>query len=155
MLEPVPSPEDQAIDPTEPSHRVRLLSCRLSRSAGGLSSVTVEFSLPDSSEVQRTSVSGTASPAGDLRLAALATLDAVSTATGKVFSAELIGVKPVRAFDTTLVVVAMLARIEGVTRRLVGAAIADDDQATSVAVATLQAVNRLVSPLIIRGGDAS
>ena len=73
------------------------------------------------------------------------------TATGKVFSAELIGVKPVRAFDTTLVVVALMGRIEGVTRRLVGAAIADDDQATSVAVATLQAVNRLVSPLIVRG----
>jgi hypothetical protein len=126
------------------------MSCKLSRSPGGLSNVTVEFTMPDNSEPLRSKSEGTASPAGDLRLAALATLDAVSAATGQAFTAELIGVKPVKAFDTTIVVVAMLARIDGVTRRLVGAAIVDDDQPTSVAVATLQAVNRLVSPLIAR-----
>jgi hypothetical protein len=115
-----------------------------------MSSVTVEFSMPDSNELLKSRMDGTASPAGDLRLAALATLDAVSKATGEAFTAELIGVKPVKAFDTTIVVVALLGRSEGVTRRLVGASIADDDQPTSVAVATLQAVNRLVSPLIAR-----
>ena len=115
-----------------------------------MSAVTVEYNLPDSSDLQMARVSGTASPAGDLRLAALAPLEAGSVATNKVFSAELIGVKPLRAFDTTFVVVALLARIDGTTRRLVGAAIADEDQPTGVALATLQAVNRIVAPLIVR-----
>lgn len=148
MLEPVPSAEDPMLDPTESSHRLRLVSCTLSRLTGGLSSVAVEFSMGDSGHLITSRMNGTASPTGDLRLAALATLDAVSAATGKLFTAELIGAKPIRAFDTTLMVVAILARCEGVSQRLVGAAIADDDQLTSVAIATLQAVNRVVSPLI-------
>ena len=150
MLQPVPSPEDPHIDPTAPSARLRLVSCKLARTSGGMSSVTAEFNVPEVPDVLKFRMDATASPAGDLRLAALVTLDAVCSATGRAFTAELIGVKPVRAFDTTFVVVAMIARVDGVSQRLVGAAIADDDQATSVAVATLQAVNRVVSPLLAR-----
>lgn len=95
-------------------------------------------------------IAGSASPAGDLRLMALATLDAVTQATCGALRLELVGVKPLRAFDENLVVVAVNVHHEGVVHRVVGSAIADDDPVVGTAKATLHAINRLASPLLAR-----
>lgn len=59
---------------------------------------------------------------------------------------ELIGVKPVRAFDTNLIVVAVLALSRGRSSRVVGSAIADENLEIGTARATLHALIGLASP---------
>ena len=81
---------------------------------------------------------------------ALATLDAVTQATCGAMRLELVGVKPLRAFDENLVVVAVTVHLEGATHRVVGSAIADEDPVVGTAKATLHAINRLASPLLAR-----
>ena len=85
-----------------------------------------------------------------MRLVALATMDAIQHATSGALRLELIGVKPIRAFDTNLVVVAAIAHHADKSTRVVGAAIADEDPLVGTARATLHAVNRLASPLLTR-----
>ena len=147
MTAPIPS-QDASIDPTESARRLRIVACRTERVTGGNSAVTVEFSVPGSEDTFASRAMGTASPSGDLRLAAVATVSAVTRATNGGFTAEVIGAKSLRAFDATIVVVALLADVEGATRHLVGASVVQDDLGSSVALATLHAVNRLVAPLL-------
>lgn len=134
----------------EPSVRIRLVGCRLERRPSAISRVVVEFSGPGNDEIISCERQDSACPAGDLRLAALATLDAVSQATRGALRLELIGAKPMRAFDTNLVVVAALAHHESGSTKIIGAAIADDDLPLATSRATLAAVNRLASPLLAR-----
>lgn len=138
----------------EPSVRIRLLSCKLERRPAAVSQVVVQFSGPGTDDVITCERQDTACPAGDLRLAALATLDAVSKATRGALHLELIGAKPMKAFDTNLVVVAAIAHHEGGVTKIIGAAIADDDLLLTTSRATLAAVNRLASPLLARLLDA-
>ena len=63
--------------------------------------------------------------------------------------------KPVRAFDTTVVMVAAFARQGGDVTRIVGAAIVEDDQLVATARAALHASNRLSSPLLDQLLDVS
>jgi len=133
----------------EPSVRVRLVNCRLERRPSAISRVVVELSGPGPDQLIVGQREGTACPAGDLRLASLATLDAVSKATGGAIHIELIGAKPLRAFDSNLVVVAAMAHLDGKTTRILGAAIVEDDLLLATSRATLAAVNRLASPLLV------
>jgi hypothetical protein len=128
--------------------RLRLRACRLDREAGALSRVTVEFRAESDEQPLICRREGPTCAGGDLRLAALATLDAVSASTGAALRFELVGVKPLRAFDTNLIVVGILAHRDGTVTRVVGTAIADDDVLAGVARATLHAVNRLAEPLL-------
>jgi hypothetical protein len=126
--------------------RLRLSSCRLDREAGALSRVTVEFRADVGDRPLICRREGPTCAGGDLRLAALATLDAVLETTSASLRFELVGVKPLRAFDTNLIVVGILVHRDGTVTRVVGTAIADDDVLAGVARATLHAVNRLVTP---------
>jgi len=128
--------------------RLRLSACRLDREAGARSRVTVEFRAEADERPLVCRREGPTCVGGDLRLAALATLDAVSESAGGAMRFELVGVKPLRAFDTNLIVVGILAHRDGTVTRVVGTAIADDDVLAGVARATLHAVNRLVAPLL-------
>ena len=139
----------------EPTVRVRLVNCRLERRPTAISRVVVELSGPGPGESFTCQREGTACPAGDLRLASLATLDAVSHATGGAIQVELIGTKPIRAFDTNLVVVAAIARVDGKATKILGAAIVEDDLLLATSRATLAAVNRLASPLLVGPADRS
>lgn len=130
--------------------RVRLVDCRLERRPVAVSRVVVEFDGPGDRDRITCTREGQSCPAGDLRLAALATMDALSEATLGALQLELIGAKPVRAFDTTLLVVAAIARHEGMVTKIVGAAIVDDDVLLATSRATLAALNRLASPLLAR-----
>ncbi len=136
--------------------RVRLLDCRIERvkSRSATSRVMVEFAGPATDQRIRCAQEGPACPGGDLRLAALATFEALSQLTGGALTFDLIGVKPVRAFDTTVMLVAAISRHEDIRTRIVGVAIVDDDQLASTARATLHAANRLVTGILSRNPKA-
>ncbi len=137
-----------SLDTTSADQRLRLLSCRLERGPVATSRVFVEFEGPGTEQRIVCRQEGSACPGGDLRLAAQATLNALSQATGGALTFELLGVKPVRAFDTTVIMVAAFAQHGGDVTRIVGAALVDDDQLVATARAALHAANRLASPLI-------
>lgn len=82
---------------------------------------------------------------GDLRLAALATFDALVTASDGAMRFELIGVKPVRAFDTMVMMVAAMARDGAESRRVVGASIVEGDAMAAAVRAALHAANRVAA----------
>ncbi len=89
---------------------------------------------------------------GELRCAALATVDAIHrTASGSERILELIGASAVTAFDATVVVVSLWARLGGGKRRLVGSYIAEDDTAKGAALAVLNATNRLLGVTMFSG----
>ncbi|MBY0490589.1 MAG: hypothetical protein K2R93_12175 [Gemmatimonadaceae bacterium] len=134
-------------DPTGGA-RLRLLASRLERAPAGVSRVVVEFAHVRSDDVVVGRQEGTACPGGDLRLAALATFEALTRAADGAIAFDLIGVKPVRAFDTTVMMVAAVVRQDGTATRVVGAAIADGSEIEATVRASLHAVNRLVSPLL-------
>ncbi len=82
---------------------------------------------------------------GELRCAALATVHAIhQTASESERILELIGARAVKAFDATVVIVSLWARLGGGKRRLVGSYIAEDDEAKGAALAVLNATNRLL-----------
>ena len=131
--------------------RLRFVACRLERAAAAMTRVTVELDGPVSGQRINTRAEGSTCVGGDMRLAAVAMLDALTVATKGVLKFDLIGVKPIRAFDTNVVVAAVMAHGEGMSRRLVGTAIVDEDAITGAALAALNATNRLVSPLLAQG----
>lgn len=139
--------------PQEGLPRLRFVACRLERAAAAMTRVTVELDGPINGQRINTRAEGSTCVGGDMRLAAQAMLDALSEATKGVLKFDLIGVKPIRAFDTNVVVAAVMVHGEGMSRRLVGTAIVDEDAITGAALAALNATNRLVSPLLAQ--DAS
>jgi hypothetical protein len=141
---------DPRLDDADSAVRLRLVGCRVEHGREAMTDAFVECDGPLPGQRTTGRQKGTTCPGGDLRLAALATLDAVTQATCGALRLELLGVKPMRAFDTTLVVVAVIAHHEGKTTRIVGAALADDDLLVGTARAALHAVNRLASPLLAR-----
>ncbi len=89
---------------------------------------------------------------GELRCAALATVDAIHQTAGESERIlELIGARAVKAFDATVVIVSLWARLGGGKRRLVGSYIAEDDKAKGAALAVLHATNRLMGATMFSG----
>jgi hypothetical protein len=56
---------------------------------------------------------------------------------------ELLGVKAVRAFDATVVIVSLSTNAEG-DQRVVGSVLTEDDPARAAALAVLNATNRIL-----------
>lgn len=94
---------------------------------------------------------GVATPLGDVRLAAEATLRAIERFIGATMRFDLLGVKQMRAFDANVVIVSVLCvtpdRSEQ-ERRLLGCHLAGDDPLRGAVIATLQATNRLLGNAI-------
>ena len=89
---------------------------------------------------------------GELRCAALATVDAIHQTAGEADRIlELIGARAVKAFDATVVIVSLWARLGGGKRRLVGSYLAEDDKAKGAALAVLNATNRLLGATMFSG----
>ena len=137
--------------PIEGMPRLRFVACRMERAAAAMTRVTVELDGPLHGQRINSQAEGSTCVGGDMRLAAQAMLDGLSKATMGAVRFELIGVKPIRAFDTNIVVAAVMAHGEGMSRRLVGTAIVDEDAVTGAALATLNATNRVVTPLLAQG----
>lgn len=131
--------------------RLRFVACRLERAPSAMTRVTVELDGPTHGQRIHSRAEGSTCVGGDLRLAAQAMLDALVKATQGALRFDLIGVKPIRAFDTNVVVAAVVAHVDGMSRRLVGTAIVDEDPITGAALAALNATNRVVAQVLALG----
>ena len=86
---------------------------------------------------------GVSSQTGELRCCAVAAVNALEQAVQPRLTFELVGVKTVRAFDATVVIVSLSARGEQ-TLRLVGSCLTETDPPRGAALAVLNATNRLL-----------
>jgi hypothetical protein len=89
------------------------------------------------------SCDGVTSQTGELRCCAVAAVNALEQAVSPQVTFELLGVKAVRAFDATVVIVSLSARAKEATR-LVGSCLTEVDPARGAALAVLNATNRLL-----------
>lgn len=87
---------------------------------------------------------GVTSQTGELRCCAVAAVHALQQAVEPKLAFELLGVKAVRAFDATVVIVSMSARATDDATRLVGSALTETDPPRGAALAVLNATNRLL-----------
>ena len=87
---------------------------------------------------------GLASQAGELRCSAQACVIALGQAMQGGLSFELLGVKAVRAFDATVVIVSLAVHGEGGGSRVVGSYLTEADTPRGAALAVLNATNRIL-----------
>lgn len=87
---------------------------------------------------------GLSSQAGELRCAAQACVAALAKAVDGPLGFELLGVKSVRAFDSTVIIVSLAATGERGNKRIVGSCLVEADAARGAALAVLNATNRIL-----------
>jgi hypothetical protein len=87
---------------------------------------------------------GMTSQAGELRCSAEAAVKALEEAVHPGVQLELLGVKSVRAFDATVVIVSLSVRSEGNAWRMVGSYLTETDPPRGAALAVLNATNRVL-----------
>jgi hypothetical protein len=87
---------------------------------------------------------GVTSQAGELRCSAEAAVRALEQAVNPDVVLELLGVKAVRAFDATVVIVSLSVRSEGNVWRMVGSYLTETDPPRGAALAVLNATNRVL-----------
>jgi hypothetical protein len=127
--------------------RLRFSAFDFDRTPDGYCRARVVLSWADGAEfVGR--AEGVVSPAGELRCAAAAALDAIVQAAGKQAMFDLLGVKAVRAFDQTVVIVSIAARESARVLRLVGSHITETNPPRGAALAVLNATNRLMGNVL-------
>jgi hypothetical protein len=141
-------PASQSNTPEPAGARLRLVRCWLEQRPAARSRVAVEFEGPWMSSPLICEQEGATCPGGDLRLAARATLDALTLATEGAIQFDLVGVKPSRAFDTNLMLVAVMVRANGISTKALGVAVDEHNTVLATVRATLHAVNRFVSPIL-------
>ncbi len=129
--------------PNPLSERLRFAEFVLDRLPNGRCRAKVGLTWKDSEAFAGES-EGLCSQAGELRCAAQACVQALGQAVqgGMVF--ELLGVKAVRAFDATVVIVSLSTNGEGTDQRVVGSVLTEDDAARAAALAVLNATNRIL-----------
>jgi hypothetical protein len=93
---------------------------------------------------------GISSATGALRCAAQAAVAALELAVKRRITFELLGIKALRAFDATVVIVSLATRYEGGSKRLVGSYLTEDSRERGAAIAVLNATNRLLGNLLAR-----
>ncbi|HEX9693270.1 MAG TPA: hypothetical protein VGA22_14345 [Gemmatimonadales bacterium] len=91
---------------------------------------------------------GSGSPTGELRCAAVATAAALENAVEGALRFELLGVKAVRAFDATVVIVSLSCHNGGPAVRLVGSCLRETDLPRGASLAVLNATNRVLGNAI-------
>jgi len=87
---------------------------------------------------------GVISQAGELRCSAAAAVRALERVVHPKVGFELLGIKAVRAFDATVVIVSLSARTDTSVSRLVGSYLAATDSQKGAALAVLNATNRML-----------
>jgi hypothetical protein len=126
-----------------PQDRLRFAEFVLDRLANGRCRAQVELTWRDSERFSGI-CEGLSSQAGELRCAAQATVDALTQAVQGGVRFELLGVKAVRAFDATVVIVSLAVQGEGSGQRVVGSYLTDTDLPRGAALAVLHATNRIL-----------
>lgn len=127
--------------------RLRFTGLQFERTPSARCTAIVELEWT-AGDVIRGQADGVASPMGDLRVVAEATLRAIESFTRATVSLELIGVKTMRAFDANVVMVSVLSRGVDGERRLLGCHLSEDNVPRSTVIATLQATNRVLGNAI-------
>ena len=123
-----------------PDKRVRFGSALAERRPGSRVRVSVEVSFEDRSHVAETEGIGTETI--EIRLAALATLEAIREVTGTP-PFRLVGVKQMHAFDADVILVALRdPEIEGT--RYIGAVPVRTSHVAAAAAAVMDATNRVL-----------
>jgi hypothetical protein len=148
MTDPLPPLSMQAGRPGETAvslnrERLRFAGFSFRRTPSGRCEASVSLEWQPGESFTGTA-DGVSSPYGDLRLAAEATVRAISAYTGNAAAFELAGVKALRAFDANVVIAAVVLRRDGRQQRLLGCHLADEDPLKSAVLATLQATNRVL-----------
>ncbi|MGH7578526.1 MAG: hypothetical protein ACREM9_00015 [Gemmatimonadales bacterium] len=128
--------------PNPLSERLRFAEFVLDRLPNGRCRAKVGLTWRDSEAFTGDS-EGLASQAGELRCAAQACVNALGQAVEGGMSFELLGVKAVRAFDATVVIVSLSTNAEG-DQRVVGSVLTEEDPARAAALAVLNATNRIL-----------
>jgi hypothetical protein len=134
------------MSPPMPSHdRLRFAEFILDRLPNGRCRARVDLTWQDT-EHFRGECEGICSEAGELRCSAEACVIALTQAVQGGMSFELVGVKAVRAFDSSVIIVS-LALHGGDARagqRVVGSCLIETDAARGAALAVLNATNRIL-----------
>jgi len=125
------------------SERLRFAEFVIDRLPNGRCRARVGLTWRDSEAFSGES-EGLASQAGELRCAAEACVKALAQATQGGMGFELLGVKAVRAFDATVVIVSLAVQGEETGHRVVGSYLTEDDAARGAALAVLNATNRIL-----------
>ncbi len=94
------------------------------------------------------SAEGLGSQTGELRCAAQAAVEALEQAVKDQIRLELLGVKAVRAFDATVVIVSLACHDGVPARRVVGSYLSEDALPRGAALAVLNATNRLMGNIV-------
>lgn len=121
-----------------PRRRVRFVGTERVEDHGR---VTITVSLEWNDGVHAGSATGDKGHALELKTTAQAAVNAIEKLSGQALDLRIIGVKPIHAFDSDLMV-ASLIRTGGATQRLVGAVVVHDDLQAATALAVLSALNR-------------
>jgi hypothetical protein len=129
--------------PNPIAERLRFAEFTMDRLANGRCRARVGLTWKDSEQFAGES-EGLASQAGELRCAAQACVNALAQAVQGGMGFELLGVKAVRAFDATVVIVSLAAHGEGNGHRVVGSYLTENDAARGAALAVLNATNRIL-----------
>jgi len=87
---------------------------------------------------------GVTSETGELRCSAHACVQALARVVQPELDFEVLGVKAVRAFDATVVIVSLSARQADKASRLVGSYLTETDPPRGAAIAVLNATNRFL-----------
>jgi hypothetical protein len=125
-----------------PDERLRFQEFGFQRLANGRCRAKVVLTWSDGRRFEGAS-DGVSSQTGELRCCAMAAVNALEQAVQPRLTFELLGVKAVRAFDATVVIVSLSARAEQATR-LVGSCLTEADPPRGAALAVLNATNRLL-----------
>jgi hypothetical protein len=146
--QPGATPDPRVITPGDlKRERLKFTDFKFRRTPGGKCSAEVELEWIDGIRVRGTSA-GQSSATVDLRVAADAALRAIETFSDNSLEFELVGVKSVRAFDATVVIVSVTVKKGDGPRKLLGACLAEDDPVRGAAVAVLNATNRVLGNFI-------
>ncbi|MBA3556486.1 MAG: hypothetical protein H0W29_17275 [Gemmatimonadales bacterium] len=129
--------------PNPSSERLRFAEFELDRLPNGRCRARVGLTWKESEQFVGES-EGLASQAGELRCAAQACVNALGGAVQGGLGFELLGVKAVRAFDSTVVIVSLAVQGEGSGHRVVGSYLTENDAARGAALAVLNATNRIL-----------
>lgn len=133
------------MSPPFPSQdRLRFAQFTLERLTNGRCRAKVELTWRESERFSG-DAEGLSSQAGELRCAADATVKALTQAVEGDIAFELLGVKAVRAFDATVVIVSLsVQEKDSGTHRVVGSYLSDAEPARGAALAVLNATNRIL-----------
>jgi hypothetical protein len=91
---------------------------------------------------------GLGSQAAELRCCAQAAVKALQAAVGTRIKFELLGVKAVKAFDATVVIVSLSCHNERPPSRVVGSCLTVDEVHRGAVLAVLNATNRLLGNIV-------